>query len=106
MSKSERVRFAEEAPPTTYAYYKDGRVKTQSITKRMKESQEYPDEYGSCMVDSFLKWREHQQCVDECGSSSESDFDYDDAPASWREAGLTPILKSFAKTFPGCPGHF
>ena len=105
MSNPERKQFAAEAPSNTYQYFKDGRVKTQSFTKRMKKSQEYPDKYGAGVVDSYLKWREHQN-LPETESSSDSDYESEKSPASWPEAMLGPMVKQLAKEFPGRRGHF
>ena len=106
MDAGTRRRFAAEAPATTWSYWKDGRLKTQSCRKAMKETQVYTDEYGAAAVDSFLGWRKHAMASGDSECSSESDYEHVKTPRSWPEAMLTPIIRSLGKIYPDSPGHF
>ena len=104
MGKSEKDRFAAEAPPTTYAYWKDGRIKVQPIVGNMRKSQQYSVKYAEEVVTRYCGWRRRQEPVD--ADSSDSDYDPSLCPASWPEAGLRPLAKRLCKRHPNMVGHF
>ena len=104
MSKAERLRFAEEPPPTTYSYWADGRIKVQPIVSNMKKSQQYPPAYAESVVGNYLRWRNAQPAV-QC-DSSDSDYDDKACPATWPEAGLKPLAKTLCARHPKIVGSF
>ena len=106
MPKHMKAKFAEEAPPTTYSYYADGRLKTQPCLKVLKKSQEYPEEYGQEVVKTYQQWRNRQlRASDLDASSSESDYE-DKTKATWPEARLESLAKTLLEKHPQARGHF
>ena len=106
MTKSLKANLKRNGPETVHEFVQDGVLKCTGHKGVLKNTQTYPQEYATEVVNTWEAWKATQTSL---ANEASSDSDYEDGGrrvASWPEANLRPVIKMMQRKQGNLPGHF